>query len=134
METVNTHDNVVEDIWSYMTQQMKDRKDFSVYELISALSTVEVFNIFKKHDYAMWYGSDMYDVTKGAISAWIDKNNSRFRDIMPDDFPYDEDEVKQLIYEDEDWKDDIWDMYFAMDEFAEDVQTICDTEFTEYRR
>lgn len=132
METVNVHDNVVEDIWSYMYQQMGNRQDFSVYELMSALSTVEVFNIFKKHDYAMWYGSDMYDVTKGAISAWIDKNNSLFRDELPDNFPYDEDEVKMLV--NENWDDDIWDMYFSMDEFAEDVQTICDNEFEEYRR
>ena len=133
MEIVNLHDNVVEDIWSYMDQQMKDRQDFSVYELMSALSAVEVFNIFKKHDYAMWYGSDMSDVTKGAISAWIDQNSSRFRDVLPDDFPFDEDDVKRLIRE-EDWEDDLWDMYFAMDEFAENVQDICDTEFTEYRR
>ena len=133
METVNVHDNVVEDIWSYMDKKMKDQKDFSVYELINALSSVEIFNIFKKHDYAMWYGSDMADVTKGAISSWIDKNDSKFRDVLPDDFPFDEDDVKRLIRED-DWEDDLWDMYFAMDEFADDVQTICDMEFEEYRR
>lgn len=133
MDIVNRHDNVVDDIWSYMDQHMKDNKDFSVYALISSLSPVDVFSIFKKHDYAMWYGSDMHDVTKGAIAAWIDKNNSRFRDILPDDFPYDEDDVKRIIREEE-WEDDLWDMYFAVDEFAESVQDICDMEFEEYRR
>lgn len=132
METVNLHYKVMDDIWSYMDQQMKDQKDFSVYELISYLSPIEVFNIFKKHDYAMWYGNDMYEVTKGAISAWIDENTSRFRDVLPDDFPFDEDEVKMLILEN--WDDDLWDMYFTMDEFAESVQDICNTEFEKYRR
>lgn len=118
-------------IFAYIDSRTNDNDTYSVYELVSALSATDVFNIFKKLNYKMYYGSAMDLSTIFAIADWINIHADKMRDDLPYPFPTDEGALQRF---DNDTDNEIIDMYYCIEDFANSVQDICNIEFQEYRR
>ena len=121
-----------QELHDHITASVKREFDLSVYELIESLDAHSVFLIYQKHDVEMYYGSLMGEDVKATIADWIDNHHDLMRDNLPTPFPCSEDAADadeiNLGYE------ELTDMYYCVEEFAETVQEFCDLYFKEYRR
>lgn len=98
-----------------------------VYELVSSLSKLDVAYIFKKLDWNWYYGAPVQEEVFNALREFCNKYDAIHEPAIPET----EEEASSLDKEEE---DDALDRYFAIESFAEDVQTIVDEEFKDYRR